>query len=653
VNRIVRAPELDGGLAWLNVARPLQMRELRGQVVLLDFWTYCCVNCMHVLPVLRAIEEKFAHEPLVVIGVHSGKFSAEHDPARIRDAVGRYDVRHPVVVDTSMAIWGRYQIRSWPTRVVVRPDGTIAAVAPGEPRFEILDAFLAREIDLARKAGTLAPGPLVLGGAAPDPRATEPLSYPGKVSILPGGRLAVSDSGHHRVLLTTPSGEVDLVIGSGLRGLADGAVSQAAFDDPQGTCWHDGALYVADTRNHAIRRVDVNAGTVTTVAGTGALGGSAPLIGRAPARATALRSPWDLASVGDAIYVAMAGSHQIHRFFPAAGEIEVYAGTGTEAMLDGRVETSAWAQPSGLSVRGSTMYVADSETSAVRAVDLIKGEVRTLVGEGLFDWGDEDGVAGEAMLQHGLGVAAIEGGVLVADTYNGKIRRISEGPGGVIDVRTVLSGLSEPGSIAVTADGAWIIADTNAHRVVRVTSGRIQPIPIRGAPAPLTGSSAMPTQHPRRDSMPSLSEVSTLSLKGWFTALLELPETAGLGPGDGVITLELEAAEGTELSAGAPIRVAIEVSRRSDLLLLMKDRFTVDATGGTRQPVTLEVTVTEMPEPIIEAEIVATVSYMVCHTGEQAVCTRGKIHARIPVRLLKEGGGDRLTLSVPLAPMEG
>ena len=651
MNRIVRAPELDGGLAWLNVARPLQMRELRGHVVVLDFWTYCCVNCMHVLPVLRAIEEKFEDEPLIVIGVHSGKFSAEHDPARIRDAVGRYDVRHPVVVDDSMAIWGRYQIRSWPTLVVVRPDGTIAAVAPGEPKLEVLDAFLARELDLARKAGTLASGPLVLAGPAHDDRLTDALSYPGKVSILPGGRLAISDSGHHRVLVTTPDGEVELVVGSGLRGLADGAVSQAAFDDPQGTCWHDGALYIADTRNHAIRRVDVTAGVVTTVAGTGALGLTA-LVGRAPALTTALRSPWDLASVGDAIYVAMAGSHQLHRFFPATGEIEVYAGTGVEAMLDGRVGASAWAQPSGLSVRGNTLYVADSETSAVRAVDLLKGEVRTLVGEGLFDWGDEDGAAGEAMLQHGLGVAAIEGGVLVADTYNGKIRRITEGPAGVIEVRTVLGGLSEPGSIAVAADGAWIIADTNAHRVVRVVSGHAQPIPIRGAPAPLAGSSSAPTAHPRRDSMPSLSEVSTLSLRGWFTALLELPETAGLGPGDGVITLELEAAAGTELSEGAPIRVAVEVSRRSDLLLLMKDRFTVDAAGGTRQTVALDVTVTELSEPIIEAEILATVSYMVCHTGEQAVCTRGKVHARIPVRLLAEGGTSGLTLSVPLAPME-
>jgi thiol-disulfide isomerase/thioredoxin len=652
VSRIVSAPELDGGLAWFNVARPLSMRELRGHVVVLDFWTYCCVNCMHVLPVLRALEEKYAAEPLVVVGVHSGKFSAEHDPARIRDAIGRYEVRHPVVVDRAMTIWARYGIRSWPTLVVVRPDGTIAAVAPGEPRLEVLDAFVARELNLARKAGSLAPGPLVLAAplaAGPPPGA--PLAFPGKVSVLPGGRLAVSDSGHHRVLVTAPDGAVELTIGSGLRGLVDGAAADAAFDDPQGTCWHEGALYVADTRNHAIRRVDLERGLVTTVAGTGALAAGA-FTGRAPARSTALRSPWDLASVGDAVYVAMAGSHQIHRFTPDTGEIEPYAGTGVEAMLDGRVDASAFAQPSGLAAWGATLYVADSETSAVRAIDLTSGTVRTLVGEGLFDFGDADGVAGEALLQHGLGVAAVAGGVLVADTYNGKIRHVVEGPGGV-EVRTVLGGLSEPAAIVAAPDGTWIVADTNAHRILRVDRGRAVPIVLRGAPAPSTGVAAAPVSRPRRDSMPTLSEVSSLSLRGWFTALLELPEAEGLGPGDGVIALELEAADGTELAPGAPVRVAVEVSRRSDLLLLLKDQFSVDAVGGPKQTLRLDVTVTELPEPVIEAELVVTVKYVVCHAGERAVCTAGKVHARVPVRLRALGGTARLTLTVPLAPLEG
>ncbi|MFT3770773.1 MAG: hypothetical protein QM820_35570 [Minicystis sp.] len=296
--------------------------------------------------------------------------------------------------------------------------------------------------------------------------------------------------------------------------------------------------------------------------------------------------------------------------------------------------------------------MADSETSAVRAVDLTRGTVRTLVGEGLFDFGDADGAAGEALLQHGLGVAAVSGGVLVADTYNGKIRQVVEGPSGV-EVRTVVAGLSEPGLIAVAPDGTWVVADTNAHRVLRVDRGRVTPIPIRGAPAPVAGVAAAPVSRPRRDSMPSLSEVSTLSLRGWFTALLELPEAEGLGPGDGVIALDLEAAEGTELAPGAPLRIAVEVSRRSDLLLLLKDQFTIDAAGGPRQTVTLDVTVTELSEPVIEAELVVTVRYVVCSARDHAACTAGKVHARVPVRLRADGGTARLSLAVPLAPMEG
>ncbi len=652
MNRIVRAPELDGGLAWFNVARPLTMRELRGHVVVLDFWTYCCVNCMHVQPVLRALEDRHERDPVVVIGVHSGKFSAEQDPAHIREAIGRYDVRHAVVVDDSMAIWGRYAIRSWPTIVVVRPDGTIAAVAPGEPKLEVLDAFVERELDLGKKSGILAPGRLsVPTTLRPGPeRPVQPLSYPGKVSVLPDGRLAISDSGHHRVLVTSPEGDVELTIGSGLRGLVDGPAAEAAFDDPQGTCFHDGALYVADTRNHAIRRVDLATFAVTTVAGTGKLG-AAPITARTPGRAAALRSPWDLASVGSVVYVAMAGSHQIFRLHPDSGDVEPWAGTGVEALIDGRVETSAWAQPSGLSAREGTLYVADSETSAVRAIDLAAGVVRTLVGEGLFDFGDTDGDDGEALLQHGLGVAAIPGGVLVADTYNGKIRRITEGPDGV-EVRTVLGGLSEPGSIAVAPDGAWIIADTNAHRVLRVTEGETRPLPIHGAPRPEAGLARTFAPRSTRGSLPSLSEVSALSVRGWFTALLELPESEGLAPGEGVVVLALEAAPGTELSAGAPIQVALEVSRRSDLLLLGRDRFTIEAAGGAVQEVPLDVTVTDLPDPVVEAEIVATLDYMLCKASAHSVCARGRAHARVPVRLRASGGAARLTLAVPLAAME-
>ncbi|MBI4702644.1 MAG: redoxin domain-containing protein [Deltaproteobacteria bacterium] len=631
------APELDGAQAWLNVERPLSLRELRGCVVLLDFWTYCCVNCMHVLPTLRAIERRHRRDPLVVIGVHSGKFSAERDPERIREAIGRYGVEHPVVVDEEMTIWSRYEIRSWPTVVVVRPSGTVAAVAPGEPDPATLEAFVQRELDRAKADGTLALGPPRI--RARRPPGHQPLCYPGKVSVLPDGRLAVSDSGHQRVLVCAPDGQVLAAVGSGLRGLRDGPLAEAAFDDPQGSCWHDGALYVADARNHAVRRVDLAAGRVSTVAGTGRLGTEPPR-GRAPAVDVALRSPWDVCSVGEAIYVAMAGSHQIWRLWPRAGQIEIYAGTGVEALLDGPVRKSAWAQPSGLSARGSTLYVADSETSAVRAIDLGRDEVRTPVGQGLFDFGDGEGDADAALLQHCLGVAAVADGVLVADTYNGKIKRLTEGEPG--QIRTALGGLSEPGSVAVAPDGSWIVADTNAHRVLRVRGAQVEEIALRGAPEPhLSEIDPIPEPEPP----PS-------SVDGWFTALLALAPGLGLGRGAGLVSLELRAQGGAELAPGSPIRVALEVSRRSDLLVLECDRLSLDAAGGATQQIDVAVHVTKLPAPVVEAELVARLGLVSCDGGAPDVCTPRELHLRVPVRLLGSGGTDRIAFVVPLPAAE-
>jgi thiol-disulfide isomerase/thioredoxin len=634
----VHAPELDGALGWLNVSRPLAMRELRGYVVLLDFWTYCCINCLHVLPTLRELEKRFHGDPLVVIGVHSGKFSAERDPERIREAIGRYGVEHPVVVDEEMSIWSRYAIRSWPTLVLVRPDGTIAAVAPGEPELETLTAFVRSELEAARARGILASGPPRL--EATPPIAHEPLAYPGKAAFLPDGRIAISDSGHNRVLVCAPDGRVLLTAGSSMRGLRDGPTVDAAFDDPQGVCFHQGALYVADARNHALRRIDLDGGHVTTVAGTGALGREAA-VGRARAIEVSLRSPWDVCSVGDDVFVAMAGSHQIWRFSPASGEIEPFAGNGVEALLDGEVERSAFAQPSGLAVHARTLYVADSETSAVRAVDLETRTVRTLVGQGLFDFGDSEGDAEAALLQHCLGVAADDGGVLVADTYNGKIKRWRPGEGEEGEIVTVLDGLSEPGSIAVAPDGRWLVADTNAHRVLVVREGVPVELPVRGAPPAKTGAIEVP---PR--SLPPL-----VAPAEWFTTLLELPDGAGLGPGAGLVSLRLDAPDGTELAPGAPLRASAEVSRRSDLLLLDRARIGVEARGGASERIVIPVHVGDFDAPRIEAELVVVVDYVACSAADTARCAPRKLHLRVPVRLVA-GGGHGLELTVALAAWE-
>ena len=318
----IHAPELTSATAWLNADRPLSIRELRGQVVVLDFWTYCCVNCMHVLPILRDLEERHAGDPLVVIGVHSAKFDAEKDDQHILAAMRRYGVAHPVAVDSEMRIWSAYAVRSWPTLIVIRPDGTIAAVAPGEPDPAVLEAFVQKQLDEAREGGTLAREPFhaVRRPAEPD----LPLRYPGKVAV-GNERIFVADSGHHRVLVLDGDGLVRETIGSGLRGFREGPFAACALDDPQGLAVEGDALFIADARAHLVARADLREKTLSRVAGTGELGRT-PLLQRAPALATALRSPWDVAVRGSELFVALAGSHQVARV--EEGSSSRWPGTG-------------------------------------------------------------------------------------------------------------------------------------------------------------------------------------------------------------------------------------------------------------------------------------------------------------------------------------
>jgi sugar lactone lactonase YvrE len=443
------------------------------------------------------------------------------------------------------------------------------------------------------------------------------------------------------VLVCDAAGHVKLVAGSGIRGLRDGPGLDAAFDDPQGVCWHAGALYVADTQNHVIRRIDLESAAVDTVAGTGALGPMFDTRERMNARDTALRSPWDLCSVGDAIYIAMAGSHQIWRLWPADGSIEVYAGSGVEALLDGDVATSAWAQPSGLSERDGILYVADSESSAVRAIELATGTVHTLVGQGLFDFGDGDGDADAVLLQHCLGVAATEDGLLIADTYNGKLKRWVGRIDEVGEISTVLDGLSEPGSVSLTPDGVWIIADTNAHALLGVREGAVAALKIRGAPKPKRGAIDAPRGEPAPMS----------SVRGWFTSLLALPAGVGLAPGDGRVWLDLATPGGTALAPGSPMMVTVEVSRRSDLLLVPHPQLHIDANGGRLQRVAIDVRVTDLPAPLVEAELVLAIDYVVCHESDSARCAPELLKLRVPLRLLEDGKPE-IAFALDLASIE-
>ncbi|MEU0383807.1 NHL domain-containing thioredoxin family protein [Streptomyces chartreusis] len=458
----VRAPELTGKGGWLNTGgQQYTLADLRGRIVILDFWTFCCINCLHVLDELRELEEKH-RDTVVVIGVHSPKFVHEAEHRAVVDAVERYGVEHPVLDDPELATWKQYAVRAWPTLVVIDPEGYVVAQHAGEGHAHAIERLVA-ELEAEHEAkGTLrrGDGPYV----APEPEPTV-LRFPGKAVLLPSGNFLVSDTTRHQLVELAEDGEsVVRRIGSGTRGFADGPAGTAAFNEPQGLALlDDGSVVVADTVNHALRRLDLTTGEVTTLAGTGRQWWQgSPTSG--PAREVDLSSPWDVALWQGKVWIAMAGVHQLWAYDPAEGTVAVAAGTTNEGLVDGPGAEAWFAQPSGLAATPDRLWLADSETSALRWVDP-DGSVHTAVGTGLFDFGHRDGTAGQALLQHPLGVTALpDGSVAVADTYNHALRRYDPATG---EVTTLATDLREPSDAVLVGDDI-VVVESARHRLTRL-----------------------------------------------------------------------------------------------------------------------------------------------------------------------------------------
>ncbi|ALU94847.1 alkyl hydroperoxide reductase [Streptomyces globisporus C-1027] len=460
----VRAPELIGKGGWLNTGdQQYTLADLRGRIVILDFWTFCCVNCLHVLDELRELEEKH-RDTVVIIGVHSPKFVHEAEHQAVVDAVERYEVHHPVLDDPELATWKQYAVRAWPTLVVIDPEGYVVAQHAGEGHAHAIEK-LVEELEAEHGAkGTLrrGDGPYV----APEPVATH-LRFPGKALLLPDGGFLVSDTTRHRLVELDADGEtVRRHFGTGERGLSDGGPGEARFSEPQGLAvLPDGRVAVADTVNHAIRALDLTTGVTSTLAGTGRQWWQGtPTSG--PARGVDLSSPWDVAWFGDRLWIAMAGVHQLWTYDPESATVRVAAGTTNEGLVDGPAAEAWFAQPSGLAVSadGERLWVADSETSALRWVDRDE-HVHTAVGTGLFDFGHRDGAADQALLQHPIGVTALpDGSVAISDTYNHALRRYDPASG---EVTTLATDVREP-SDAVLVDSDLVVVESARHRLTRL-----------------------------------------------------------------------------------------------------------------------------------------------------------------------------------------
>lgn len=426
---------------------------------------------MHIFPQLRKLECKYSSE-LTVIGVHSAKFPNEKEKENLYNAVKRCELEHPVVNDSEFQVWQQYACRAWPTMMFIDPQGKVIGKHEGEITYEDLDRLLGEMVTEFHAAGVLDRRSLAFS-AATDPDT--PMSFPGKVlADEAGGRLFIADTNHNRIIAATLDGTVTQVVGSGEEGLIDGGFASARFNHPQGMALVEEVLYVADTENHALRKVDLISGYVSTIAGNGNQGRRRS--GHAPGDETELNSPWDLDYNDDRLYIAMAGCHQLWEMDLTTAMVGPYAGSGAESISDGALAEATLAQPSGITTDGNRLYFADSETSAIRSAELEpRGKVRTIVGLGLFEFGDRDGEGHLVRLQHPLGIIIKNGALYITDSYNHKIKVImpvprssrtlvGTGSAGYVDGGPEDAAFSEPAGLDI-AGGKMYIADTNNHAI--------------------------------------------------------------------------------------------------------------------------------------------------------------------------------------------
>ncbi len=610
----VRAPELTGGIGWLNTDKPLSLAGLRGKVVLLDFWTYGCINCIHIIPKLKELEAKYSKQ-LVVIGVHSAKFDNEKDTENIRKIILRYGLEHPIVNDANFKIWEQYAVKAYPTQILIDPKGYIVDQYIGEGHEAEIDKAIGETVSEFRKKGELDEKPLKF--ALERAKVGDlPLAFPGKVlADAKSKRLFISDSNHNRIVITDLSGKLLETISDGRAALSDGDYKKASFNRPQGLALDGEILYVADTENHAIRRVNLKTKTVETISGDGKQADFGSIGGAA--RNSELSSPWDLAKVGNALYIAMAGTHQIWKLDLEKNTVAPFAGTGAEARYDGERESAAFAQPSGIVSDGANLYIADSESNVIREINLQKGTVETLVGGDLYDFGDKDGEGDDVRLQHPLGVALYDGKILIADTYNHKIKTLDAanrivktflgtGKSGQTDGKAPT--FYEPGGLSF-ADGKLFIADTNnqAIRVVDLKTREVSTLKIEGLKPPVENETEANDFSPNKQENKLGTQRIAADSKGSLVFNINLPD-------------------GYHLNQNAPQRFEYKIENGSNINI-------VENTGKfNKLPVVLSFQADKKGSALLSAKM--TIYY--CREDNTGTCRIKTLVWKIPVEVTND-----------------
>jgi len=620
----MNAPEFPAGMEWLNTDRPLSLRDFRGKIVLLDFWTYCCINCMHIIPDLKRLEAKYANQ-LVVIGVHSAKFKNEKGTDNIRQAILRYELEHPVVNDKDFEIWQQYSAQSWPTLVLINPKGKVVGKFSGEGIFEPFDQVIGEMVPYFREKKELDEKPLSL---RLEKTLAPPgiLNFPGKVlADEKSDRLFISDSNHNRILITSLDGKVLDVIGDGAIGKQDGTFTEVEFNHPQGLALDGNTLYICDTENHLIRRADLTSKRVETILGTGEQARRFNISGTGTT--VALNSPWDAVIRDGKLYIAMAGPHQLWSVDLKTLTATPYAGSGRENHVDGPLLTSSLAQPSGITTDGKSLYFADSEVSSIRIASLSPdGDVGTIVGKGLFDFGDIDGQGETVRLQHPLGVTYAAGKLYVADTYNHKIKQLEikektsrtfagTGERGIKDGERLKTQFNEPGGISATSQSLFV-ADTNNHSIRRVDlkTGAVATLELK-----------------------DLGKLTTQIVRKFRGRIVEAPKQI-IGPGKASISLSFELPQGYKYNAGAPFYLGYEVSDEKSVKIASAEKsrnFT-----EPKFPV-------DIPLDAIAGSTTAQIDAVIyfCNDATEKVCLVDSVRIQLPLEV-KSGAPAKVDLKI-------
>ncbi|WP_312913300.1 hypothetical protein [Stenotrophomonas sp.] len=465
-----RAVDLPKSGIWLNAA-PATLQELRGRPVVLAFVNGASVWSMQrVAEVARWQARNPGRLQLLVVQVP--RFEFEREPQQSLKLLRRHGVSAPIVLDAHWDTWRQFEVQSWPTLVLLD--------AYGQERERLVGA--GAELDRALSG-------LCEGVPRPleDDDAREINAEPRLPLLFPAGlvataeRLYVADTGHHRILECNHAGRILRQFGLGSADLINGGLGEAAFNRPQGLALVRDVLYVADTGNHALRRINLTSGQVDTLCGNGRVG--APSAGvLAQPWDSALNHPVGVAVADNQIYVAMAGDNHIWSYDLGAKELRWRAGAGPVEVRDGSGHLAAFAQPCSVVAVQHTLYVADALGSAIRSVQLRNDLVQTLVGQGPWESGNVDGPRLRARLQYPQALAMGPDSPLlwIADAGNGSLRTLRLG-GGDLSTVNLPRRLHGPAALAVAAGAIWI-AEADAHAVLRFDplSGELSEVPIDG-----------------------------------------------------------------------------------------------------------------------------------------------------------------------------